>query len=338
MNAKNPSGVFHKVHDIRVEERDSPTITNDSVIIQVEMTGVCGTDLHIYHEGLVPPGSVIGHEFCGQIVEKGDDVKDLNVGDRVVVNPMHNGVGLGLSPGGFARYVRIDQARKDVNIFTIPESINSEKGSLIEPLTVCLSAINNTDFKPTDNVLVTGCGTIGLSTISALKSKGVTNIVASDISERRLELAKKMGAKYTFNPKTDGDLKVFLENEFGTVPSLNYAGDLPNLNTAFECSGISPILQQVADMMAPDGNLTVIAIYSQEMTLDPNTIVYKRLKIVGSLFYANEDFQEAIDLVSSGKVDLTPIVSHQFPLDQLTKAFEVQADSSQSVKVIVSSI
>ena len=337
MKSSNPSGVFHDIHDIRVEDKESPQISDDSVIIKVEMTGICGTDLHIYHEGLVPPGSVLGHEFCGELIDVGGDVKDLKTGERVVVNPMINGVGLGLSPGGFARYVKVDKASVNSNIFKIPESITSEKGALIEPLSVGLAAINKTDLKKTDNVLVTGCGTIGLVTIAGLKAKGIKNIVASDISEKRLELAKTLGASHTFNPKSDGDLKDLITDNFGTVGSLNYAGELPNLNAAFECSGVSPLLKQSMELLAPDGNLTVLAIYSKEMTVDPNNMVYKRLNVKGSLFYTSEDFLEAIDLMDTGKVDLSPIVSHHFPLNELPEAFKVQADSSKSVKVIVDS-
>ena len=106
----NPSGVFHEIHDICVEEKTAPSINDKSVIIIVEMTSVCGTDLHILHEGLVPSGSVLGHEFSGKVIEAGDEVNDLKVGDRVVVNPVINGVGLGLSPGGFAHYVKIENA------------------------------------------------------------------------------------------------------------------------------------------------------------------------------------------------------------------------------------
>jgi 2-desacetyl-2-hydroxyethyl bacteriochlorophyllide A dehydrogenase len=337
MNKSNPSGVFNDIHDIRVEEKESPEISNDSVIIKVEMTGICGTDLHIYHEGLVPPGSVLGHEFCGELIDVGKDIEDMKTGERVVVNPMINGVGLGLSPGGFARYVKIDRAVLNSNIFKIPDSITSEKGALIEPLSVGLAAINKTTLKSEDNVLVTGCGTIGLVTIAGLKAKGINNIIASDISEKRLELAEKLGAAYTYNPKTDGDLKDLITSNFGTVNSLNYAGELPNLNAAFECSGVSPLLHQSMELLAPDGNLTVLAIYSKEMTVDPNNIVYKRLNIQGSLFYTPDDFLEAIELLDTGKVDLSPIVSHHFPLSELPHAFEIQADSSKSVKVIVDS-
>lgn len=337
MENKNPSGVFHGVHDIRVDEMDAPQLSEKSVIIKVEMTGICGTDLHIYHEGLVPPGSVLGHEFCGTIIEKGEQVANLEVGERVVVNPMINGTGLGLSPGGFARYVKIDNAVKNQNLFSIPDSLSSEMGALIEPMTVGLAAINKTALSTDDNILVSGCGTIGLVTIAGLKQKGYKNIIASDISEKRLELAKQLGAAITFNPKTDGDLKDLIVNTYGTVNSLNYSGELPGLNAAFECTGVSAVLQQVVSLLAPDAKLTVLAIYSKPMELDPNEIVYKRLDIKGSLFYTGNDFKEAIAMMDAG-LDITPIISHHFSLADLPQAFQVQADSSKSVKVVVESV
>ncbi|MGJ5641324.1 zinc-dependent alcohol dehydrogenase [Formosa sp. S-31] len=335
MKQTNPSGIFHDIHDIRVVDKDMPELTPDSVIIKVEMTGICGTDLHIYHEGLIPKGSVIGHEFCGELIEVGDKVEGLEVGNRVVVNPMYQGIGLGLKPGGFAKFVKIEHPKLNHNVYRIPDTINSEKGALIEPFSVGLAAINKSGVTPEDKVLVSGCGTIGLVTIAGLKSKGVEHIIASDISDKRLELAKTLGAKYTFNPKTDGDLKEMVTKTYGRVMALDYSGKLPHLTAAFECTGVSALLAQCMELLAPDGKLTILAIYRNEVTLNPNLMVYKRLQIKGSLFYKNEDFLEAISLMDSGKVDLSPIVSHHFPLKELQKAFEMQADSSKSVKVIV---
>lgn len=337
MSSQNPSGVFQAIHDIKVEDRSKPEITPNSVIIRVDKTGICGTDLHIYHEGLVPPGSVLGHEFSGEIIEVGNQVSDLKTGTRAVVNPMYNGVGLGLAPGGFAHYVRIDNAQKGKNVIPIPDALDAQMGALVEPLSVGVAAVNASPFKASDNVLVTGCGTIGLVTIASLKSKGVDNIIASDISEKRLELAKQLGAKYTFNPKSDGALKDYLAEKFGTVPSLNYAGDLPNLNGVYECSGVSAIFIETLKSLAPDGHLTSIAIYSKPVEIDPNDIVYKRARVNGSLFYTDADFTEAIDLLATGKVDLSAIVTHTFPLNELPEAFKTQADSSVSVKVMVES-
>ncbi|MFD2892139.1 zinc-binding dehydrogenase [Flavobacterium chuncheonense] len=335
MEKSNLSGVFYGIHDIRAEKLEMPKTTDDSVLIKVEKAGICGTDLHIYHEALVPPGSVLGHEFCGTITETGKNVTDFKVGERVVVNPMTQGVGLGVSPGGFAQYIKIDNVQKNINLYSLPQNITTTQGALIEPLAVGLAAVNKTDFSKDDITLVTGCGTIGLVTIAALKAKGVKNIIASDISEVRLEKAKSLGATHTFNPTKQGDLKSFIIDIFGVRQALDYSGNLPNLNVAFECSGVSALLSEVIDCLAPDGKLTVLAIYSKPITFDPNRIVYKRLNVQGTLFYTFEDFSEAIDLVATGKIDVSTIVTHTYPLSELPEAFKTQANSNISIKVTV---
>lgn len=338
MSEVNLSGVFNAVHDIQVQNKEIPTASGNEVVVKVEKAGICGSDLHIYHtglDGLIPSGSVLGHEFSGVVHEVGSNVVGLKVGERVMVNPMYEATGLGGMPGGFSNYMKVADCVLGKTIFKLPDTISSEQGALIEPLTVVLAAINATQIKPEDNVLVTGCGTIGLSTIAALKSKGVENIIATDISKTRLGIAKRMGAKYTFNPTSDGDLKAFIVSKYGEVDNLTYSGKLPHLTASFECSGVSQIVESTLEYLAPDGKFTLLAVYGKGVGINPNEFVYKRIQLLGSFFYKDEDFAEAIELTASGKVDLTPIVTHRFPLDELPEAFEVQADSSKSIKVLV---
>lgn len=338
MSNENLTGVFNAVHDIQVQSRDIPTASGNEVVVKVEKAGICGSDLHIYHtglDGLIPRGSVLGHEFCGIVHAVGSDVVGLKEGERVMVNPMYEATGLGGMPGGFSNYMKVANCVLDKTIFKLPDNITSEKGALLEPLTVVLAAINSTKIKPEENVLVTGCGTIGLSTIAALKSKGVENIIATDISETRLGIAERMGAKYTFNPTKDGDLKTFIVSKYGEVDNLTHSGKVPNLTASFECSGVSQIVESTIDYLAPDGKFTLLAVYGKGVGINPNDFIFKRIQLLGSFFYKDEDFTEAIELTTSGKVDLTPIVTHQFPLAELPEAFEVQADSAKSIKVLV---
>ncbi len=339
MENQNLSGVYHDIHDVRADLLQMPTISDDAVIIKVGFAGICGTDLHIYHQGLVPPGSVLGHEFSGYITEVGSNVTDFKIGDHVVVNPMTQGIGLGVSPGGFAQYIKVENVQKNINLYHLPDTVTPIQGALIEPLTVALAAVNKTNYSEDDITLVTGCGTIGLVTIAALKAKGVKTIIASDISDIRLEKAKNLGATHTFNPShtynpaQQSDLRSYIIKNFGTKMALDYSGEIPNLNAAFECSGVSVLLAEVINTLAPDGNLTILAIYNKTTSFDPNAIVYKRLTVKGSLFYTFEDFGEAIDLVANGTIDVSNIVTHTFELSEIGKAFEIQADSTQSIKV-----
>ena len=333
---KNLIGVFHGVHDIRVDESTKPTCEDTGVVIKVKKAGICGSDLHFYHAPIVPVGSVLGHEFIGVIEEVGNKVADLEVGMRVVVNPMIAGTGLGISPGGFANYVHIDNAVINVNVLPIPDSISKEQGALIEPLTVGYAGVCIANVSDETNAMVFGTGTIGLSTIASLNAKGVKTIIASDISDKRLEMAKDLGATITYNPATAKiSLNDFLIQELGSTPSM-FGQPIPNLHAAFECSGVPSVFNNALGALGRKGSLVILAAYSKSIDVDINNVVLlKALSIHGSFAYSSQEMLEVIELVSSGKVDLTSIVTHEFPLQQLPEAFETQANSQISVKVLV---
>ncbi|TJZ53700.1 hypothetical protein FAZ15_16875 [Sphingobacterium olei] len=332
---KNPSGVFHGVHDIRVDNLPFPEVTADAVLIKVAMAGICGSDIHFYHQPMVPEGSVLGHEFCGTIVEVGTNVTEFSIGTRVVVNPTIQGTGLGSNPGGFADYVLINNAKLGIDVFPIPETISDEQGAMMEPLSVGLSAVNLAQVKTSDNVVIFGAGTIGLTVLASLGALDVKNVVISDISDARLEIARTLGAKYTFNPIKDGDISVFLKETFGKTSNLFYQKEIPNVQVVFDCAGVPAIFAQGIEILAPKGQYIVLAIYSKKAEIDPLSLVNCMLSIKGILAFSSAEMQQAIELVAAGKIDLTPIVSHRFALSKLPEAFEVQADSKLSVKVLV---
>lgn len=331
----NPSGVFHDVHDIRIDKLEMPKITPAGIIIKVARAGICGTDLHFYRELMIPKGSVLGHEFTGTITEVGKEVTEFKTGTRVVVNPMIAGTGIGVTPGGFANYVLIDQAKEGHNVYTLPDAIDDDQGALIEPISVGRAAVNIAGVSPEHHALIFGAGTIGLVTLASLKQKGLQNIIVSDISEVRLEIAKKLGASETFNPLKDGEITDFIKEKYGTAKSLVWGPDLPNLQLVFECTGIAGIFKQGIENLAPDGKMVVLGTYSEEVNVNPNTILNNRLNIKGSMSYTAKDFKESIDLVASGAIDVSPIITHHFPLSELPRAFEIQADSKVSVKVVI---
>lgn len=176
---KNPSGVFHGVHDIRVDYLPIPNVTADAVLIKVAVAGVCGSDIHFYHQDMVSEGSVLGHEFSGTIVAVGANLSEFSKGTRVVVNPAIQGIGLGTKPGGFANYVLVDNARLGVNIFPIPEAISDEQGAMMEPLSVGLSGVNAAQVSSSDNIVIFGAGTIGLSVLASLTALGPQKLVSN---------------------------------------------------------------------------------------------------------------------------------------------------------------
>lgn len=334
--AKNLTGVFHGVHDIRVDESTKPEVSDNGVVIKVIKAGICGSDIHFYHTPMVPVGSVLGHEFTGVIEAVGGDVADLSAGMRVLVNPMISGVGLGIKPGGFANYVHMENAQKGVNIIPIPDQITKEQGALIEPLTVGYAGVALAEVTEDSNVIVFGTGTIGLAVIASLAAKGVKTIIASDISEKRLAMAKALGATLTYNPATAAkSLNEFLTEELGSTTSL-FGVKNPNLDVALECSGVPAVFLDGLQNLGAQGKMIILATYPKDIEINVSYLILaKALTVKGSFAYTSAQMQEVVDLVAAGKIDLTPIVTHEFPLTELPEAFAVQADSKQSVKVLV---
>lgn len=335
LQEKNLSGVFYGVHDIRVDQLAMPEISNRAILIKVAAAGICGSDLHFYNAGNVPVGSVLGHEFAGTIVEMGKSVKNLAIGLRVVVNPNIAGTGIGLTPGGFAEYVLIDQVQVGHNVFPIPYNISDEQGAMIEPLSVAIAAVKLAEFRAADNMLIHGAGTIGLATLASLLALGAKNIVVSDISEARLAIARTLGATHTFNPTTDGDITDFLKRTYGTQQVILTNEEVPNLQVVFDCAGVPAVLSESIENLAPNGKLIILAVYKEKANMDAMLIMLKMLTIKGTFGFTPQDMQEAIDLVAAEKVDLLPLVTHRFPLQELPQAFEMQANPELAVKVLV---
>ena len=184
--------------------------------------------------------------------------------------------------------------------------------------------------------LTLGTGTIGLSTIASLAAEGVKTIIASDISEKRLEMAKYLGATATFNPtKTKVGLNEFLIDILGSSQSI-FGQPMPNLHAAFECSGVPSVFNDALNGLGYRGKLVILAAYSQNVEIDiSNVVLFKALSLHGSFAYSSKEMLEVIELVSTGRVDISSIVTHEFSLSDLSEAFEVQANSQLSVKVLI---
>ncbi|TVV74476.1 zinc-dependent alcohol dehydrogenase [Sphingomonas solaris] len=319
--------------DISPDTSDIPTPGPRDVVIRVAVCGICGTDLAFYRHGSTPKGAVLGHEFSGRVVAIGTDVTGVAVGRRVVVNPMHDGMGLGQVPGAFAQYVRLGNAELGRNLFELPDAITDEAGALIEPFAVGLHAVNNAKVTPDDRTVIYGAGTIGLCVLAALRARGVRDILVIDISDRRLEFARRMGATAIHNSST-GSAPAFVGSHFGTE-SLRYAQEPVGLaSVVFDCAGVRPALRDAVHSLAPRGRLVIVADPHDNDLPNLRFVMLRELVVMGALAYESE-FPEVIDLIASGKIDLSPIVTHRFPLSRITEAFRIQIDPEEAVKVLV---
>lgn len=336
MHHKNLSGVLYGKKDIRVEALERPEVNKKGIIIKVAKVGICGSDMHFYHDMLLPKGSVPGHEFNGEVVEVGEENTDFKKGDRVVVNPLYDLVGIGgKTKGGFANYVHIEEAKKNYNVIKLPDAMSYLKGALVEPLSVALYGINVANLSKDDNILVTGVGTIGLMVVSALHAKGFKKIAVSDVNEKKLKMAMKLGANHIHLANKEQSLDDFVVEVYGKQPNFMGTDEMPNLQVAIDCSGVAAVISNGIKALGVDGKSIIYSLGNATFNIALNDSVLNRKKIIGSSFYEDSDFMEAIKILSDENTLIPEIVTHNFSLKELPKAFETADKDPNAIKVMV---
>jgi 2-desacetyl-2-hydroxyethyl bacteriochlorophyllide A dehydrogenase len=337
------AAIFHGPMEISQETLEQPAIGPTDVLIKVRSCCICGSDLHMYKLGLFidiicrkSEGKLVpGHEFSGDIVAAGDQVEGLAAGDRVVA----------FCNGGMAEMVPVSPALVGANVFKIPDHIDYPEAATIEPLANSVHAALKGDPQPGDNVVVFGAGVIGLGVIQVLQALdvGLGKIIAVDVSDKRLEMAKQLGADATINVASM-DLITQTIDQVGSVDLPIAAGmQLPAIDIAYDCVGYiqdrpeAPVLQQALSVVRPGtGRIVAHGVFEAPVTMDFSALVAKQVSIMGSFGMTAEDTHLAIQLMSSGKIDRAVLISHQFPLEQVETAFQTQATVSDSIKVLIS--
>lgn len=334
------AAIFHGPMDIRMEEIDTPAIQPTDILIKVDACGICGSDLHMYKLGLftdiicksTPQGLVPGHEFCGEIVEIGSEVQGLNVGDRVAA----------FANGGFAEYAAVT-AHPGFNVFKIPDGISSKAAATLEPLGNSIHALMKGKHAGGETVMVFGMGIIGLGVIQCVHALDLSleKLIAVDVSEKRLEMAKRLGAGETINAAKEDPFQRAVEIAGSFETGISLLPEVPLVNIVYDCVGLikdrpePPVIDQAVRIIFREGRIVVHGIFEAPASVDYSLLVAKEAQIIGSYGTSPEDSVKAIELMASGAVDRDTIISHEFPLDEIKPAFDMQADSANSVKVIV---
>jgi 2-desacetyl-2-hydroxyethyl bacteriochlorophyllide A dehydrogenase len=315
--------VIYGPRDIRVEDVEVPKIGSDDVLIQVKACGICGSDIHRYvgdrfGRRLAPYPLNSGHEYGGCVTRVGKNVKRIKVNDRVTLglNWVRDGM------GAFAEYLRIPHA-DERPIKKVPDEISFEETAQIEPLIVALNGFWGVKPAVTDTVLILGAGPIGLCLLERCRSEGIEDVIVSEISPRRLDVAKQLGAIGVNAAK---------ENVEERVQALT---DGKGVDVTFECAGATITTKQALSFTKQRGRIMLIAHYSKSAEIDPEEIVSKNLLVYGYGNYAYEPFDEAIKLILEDKIQLKSFISHEFPLERAKEAFEVALQPNISVKVLI---
>jgi threonine 3-dehydrogenase len=326
---------------IWMQDVPEPSIGHNDVLIRVRRASICGTDLHIFNwdawaQKTIPVPMVVGHEFCGEIVEVGSEVAGLRPGDRVAgeghVTCGHcrncragrrhlcrNTVGVGVNrPGCFAEYVAIPAA----NAFKLPDSIDDDTGAILDPFGNATHTALSFSVVGED-VLITGAGPIGIMAAAIARFVGARYIVISDVNDYRLALARKMGATLAINATTTS-----LEDAMKTL------GMEEGYDVGFEMSGHAAAFRDMLRTMNHGGSIAILGIPPNEIAIDWNQVIFKALTLKG--IYGREMFEtwyKMSSLLQSG-VDISPVITHRFAAADYAKAFEVIA-TGQSGKIIL---
>lgn len=324
-----------------LEEVPQPTIGINDVLIKVDRTGICGTDVHIYKwddwaQKTIPVPMVVGHEFVGEIVEVGSNVADYVPGEivsgegHVVCGRCRNcfagrrhlcahtrGVGVN-RPGAFAEYISLPMT----NIWHHDDSIDQDVASIFDPFGNAVHTALSFDVLGED-VLITGAGPIGVMAAAVVKHAGARHVVVTDVNPYRLELAKKMGATLALDVRDNTIANA--QKELGMTEGFD---------VGLEMSGNPVAFRDMLNNMCHGGKIAMLGIPEKEIAIDWNIVVFNMLTLKG--IYGREMYEtwyKMTVMLQSG-LDISPIITHRFHASEFEKGFEVMM-SGQSGKVIL---
>lgn len=342
--------------DIRIDELPEPEVKPGTVGVDVAWCGICGTDLHEYLEGpIFAPAHgqthpisgeglpiTLGHEFSGVVYAVGEGVDDLEVGQHVVIEPYiirddvdtgpdsrdyhlspdMNFIGLAGRGGGLGEKVVVQRRW----VHPIDNSVPLDQAALIEPLSVGYHAVERSGAKAGDVALVGGAGPIGLLTAAVLKAQGIT-VAISEVSPLRRQKALEAGvADYALDPR-----------EVDVAEEVRKISDGKGADVAFECSSVQVVLDTLMDALRPTGVLVVVSIWGKRADFDMHKLVMKEIDMRGTIAYVNSH-PATIELVESGKIDLSPFITGKIGLDGLVdEGFDTLINRNETaVKILVS--
>ncbi|NLO28884.1 MAG: alcohol dehydrogenase catalytic domain-containing protein [Actinobacteria bacterium] len=326
-------------------ERPIPQAGPGEAVVKIELCGICGTDLHIYLEGAFPPGFVPGHENVGTVFQLGEGVQGFQVGDRVAAGPpgscgrcyycIHGRPSLcvtamsetnGLSrDGGFAEYMLVKDPRQ--MLYPIPDSVSFEDAVLTDTVATALRGIIQSAFKMGDNVVVSGCGPIGLSAVQLVKLGGARHVTALEVVKEKRDLAARLGADLVSDPAADGDaLPDRIRDLYNGV-----GADL-----VLECAGVAQSLELCFKLARAGGQVLNLGAGGKPVSVVPALLAVREIGLASSLAYTADEAKLALSYLADGRFRTDGMLSDIIPLaDIVEKGLERLMADRSLVKVAV---
>jgi len=338
----NTVAVLRELRNFHFETRDIPKPKPHHVLLKIHTVGICGSDVHYWAHGKCGPFEVkgplvLGHESSGVVAAVGEGVKTLKPGDRVAIEPgvpcrlcnFCRGGQYNLCPdvvflatppvdGSLATYI---EHAADF-CFKMPDNMSFEEGALLEPLSVGVQACRLSEVRAGSHVLITGAGPVGLVSLLVAKASGATKVILTDVMQNRLDVAKKLGADAAFKSTDPDILKKILE--------------FAPITQTLECSGADQALTLAIRATAPGGKIMSIGRAAKPtQTIPLFEAADKEVAICGSFRY-HDTYPAALELVASGKINVKPLVTHHYSLEECQKAFETaETGRDGAIKVTI---
>ncbi|MEW6571092.1 MAG: alcohol dehydrogenase catalytic domain-containing protein [Nitrospirota bacterium] len=329
--------VYYSNDDIRIEERQKPTISNQEILVKMKACGICGTDIMEWYRIKKAP-RFLGHEMAGEIFEIGSKIERLRKGDRVFVSHhvpcykcyyclqgkytacelMHTG---NYDPGGFSEYIRIPADNVRYGTFLLPDSITYEDATMIEPLGCAIAGQNQLGLQEGHTVLIIGSGVAGILQVQLAKIKKA-KIIAMDINENRLNMAKEFGAHHVIDAKKY------------SVDDLKSINDSRLADIVIVCAPATKAVDNALLSIDRKGKILFFAVHQTDIIIP--SLRYWRDEIIITFSYgaSPHDLQEAIELIDIGRINVRKMVTNKVPLSDIQQGFKL-ATEANSLKVVI---
>jgi len=341
MKRKMRVAMYYNNRDVRLEEMPIPKISSGEILVKVKACGICGSDLMEWYRKKNAP-AVLGHEITGEIVEVSDGVKEYKVGDRIFVshhvpcNTCHyclNGHHTAcptlhqtnLYPGGFSEYIRAPKINVDRGVYLLPDDLSFEDGTFIEPLACVIRAQRLMGIRPGHTVLVLGSGISGLLHIHLASKLGAGRVIATDINEYRMDMAREIGADFVIHGEEDVPSRVREVN----------GGRL--LDHVIVCTEAPKAFIQGLKSIDRGGTILFFAPTRPgiDIPISINELWRNEVTLKTSYGGGPMDLEMALELIRARRVELHPLITHRLGLEDVGIGFQLVEDAKESIKVII---
>ncbi len=334
--------MYYNNSDIRVEQMPTPQIGPGELLVRVEASGICGSDVMEWYRIHKAP-MVLGHEIAGVITAAGNGVEQYKAGDRIAAahhvpcNTCHYCLNdnetacdtlrsTSFDPGGFAEYLRLPAVNVARGVFTLPDNVSFDEATFVEPLACVLRGQRKANFKSQTSVLVLGCGMAGLLHVHLAHVMGAGKVITTDIVDYRIDAAKRFGADEGINAS---------DYTPDRLRQIN-GGRLADL--VIVCTGAPVALQQALKSVERGGTILIFALTKDDVSLTiPVNEFFSRNEVTITTSYAGSpaDYQQALDLIAAHRVNMKEMITHRLSLAEAEEGFKLVAEAKDCLKVII---